>query len=246
MLLLTPLLFTIYEKGIAPRAAGTADRAADEIEERGTAIVTGVGRFGQVVSRMLTTNGYKVVVLDHDPALIELLRKIGIKTYYGDATRPDLLHAAGAQDARLFVAALDDREKQNRLVEHMVKHYPNCRIIARALDRHHVYELENAGAHYIEREVFGSALSAGRRALIELGSHPFKAERQARAFRQHEQSTLDALRESWNQAGVDKRYIDTARARSEELFEVMRSDRADRHDKTERGWLPPPKNDAVR
>lgn len=242
-MLLTPLLFIAYEKGILPRAVKTDDREADVIDEHGVAVVTGVGRFGEVVSRMLITNGHKVVVLDHDPSLIELWRQIGLKTYYGDATRPDLLHAAGLDDARLFVAALDDRDKQTQLVHHVAHHYPHCRIIARAVDRHHVYDLEKAGAHHVVREMTESAVSAGRLALEELGTHSFKAERQARAFRQHDKQMLDALRERWHEGGVDKQYIDVARTRAEELFQIMASDRAaERHDGSERGWVPPPKD----
>ncbi|MEM7048331.1 MAG: monovalent cation:proton antiporter-2 (CPA2) family protein [Acidobacteriota bacterium] len=244
-MLLTPLLFILYEKLIAPRSDDETERDADEIDEQGTAVVTGVGRFGEVVSRMLITNGYRVVVLDHDPALIDLWRQIGLKTYYGDATRPDLLHAAGADEARLFVAALDDRERQTLLVEHVARHHPNCRIIARAVDRHHVYELEQAGAHQVVQELFEAATSAGRLALIELGTHPFKAERQARSFRQHDRGMLESLRERWLEGGVDRSYIDVARARAGELFDLMKADRAaERHDSTERGWVPPPKDDA--
>ena len=246
-MLLTPLGFILFDKVIAPRAGREPDRAADTIDRRGCAIVAGVGRFGVVVSRMLSANGCSVVVLDHDADLIELLRKLGIETFYGDATRPDLLRTAGIDEAGLFVAALDDREKQNQLVHHVAQHHPQCRIIARALDRHHVYELENAGAHYIEREITQAAVCAGRQALIELGTHPFKAERQARAFRKHDLRAIDALRERWNEGGMDNRYITAARTRIQELSEVMQSDRmAERHDSTERGWTPPPRTDAVR
>lgn len=246
-MLATPLLFIVYEKLILPRAGSTESREADAIDTRGTAVVTGVGRFGEVVSRMLITNGHNVVVLDHDPALIELWRQIGLMTYYGDATRPDLLHATGLDEARLFVAALDDREKQTLLVEHVARHYPRCRIIARAVDRHHAYDLEEAGAHHVVREVIESAVTAGRLALEELGTHAFKAERQARAFRRHDQEMVEALRERWLEGGVDKQYIDVARARASELFEVMKSDRAaERHDSSERGWVPPPKGARVR
>ncbi|MEM8964611.1 MAG: monovalent cation:proton antiporter-2 (CPA2) family protein [Acidobacteriota bacterium] len=242
-MLLTPLLFILHERLIAPRAHAESDRDADEIEQQGTAIVTGVGRFGQVISRMLLTNGHHVVMLDHNPDLIELWRKLGLKTYYGDATRPDLLHAAGIEEAELFVAALDDREKQTLLVEHIAKHHPDCRIIARAMDRHHVYELERAGAHHVEREIFESAVAAGRQALVALGTHPFKAERQARAFRHHDVDMIDHLRERWHEGGVDSHYIDAARARSEQLFDIMKSDRAaERHDATARGWVPPSKD----
>jgi CPA2 family monovalent cation:H+ antiporter-2/glutathione-regulated potassium-efflux system ancillary protein KefC len=209
-------------------------------------ILAGVGRFGQIVYRMLTTNGYKVVVLDHDAAIIDLARRFGIRSYYGDATRPDLLHAAGIEDAALVVAALDDREKQNQLVEHVARSHPRCRIIARAKDRHHIYELQDAGAHHVEREMFESALSVGRQALVELGAHPFKAERQSRVFRSHDLHTLEELRERWRDGGMDKHYVDAARTRAEQLVAVMQSDRmVDRHDASDRGWMPPPKADAT-
>jgi len=208
-------------------------------------IIAGVGRFGQVVNRMLTANGHTTVVLDYDADMIELVRRFGVRSYYGDATRPDLLHSAGAGNATVLVAALDDREKQNQLVEHMARHHPHCRIIARALDRHHVYELLDAGAHHVERELFESSLSAGRQALVELGAHPFKAERQTRAFRSHDRQTLAALHENWQDGGMDTSYVAAARGRTDELDQIMQSDRAaERHDTSEKGWLPPPRDDS--
>jgi CPA2 family monovalent cation:H+ antiporter-2/glutathione-regulated potassium-efflux system ancillary protein KefC len=243
-MLLTPLGFIVYEKIIAPRAAGGDHREADEIDRHGVAIIAGIGRFGQIVNRMLTTNGHTTVVLDHDADMIDQVRKFGIRSYYGDATRPDLLESAGSDEAALFVAALDERDKQTELVEHVARHHPECRIVARAFDRRHFYELEAAGAHHVEREVFEASLSAGRQALVELGTHPFKAERQARAFRDHDRKTLDALRENWHDGGMDTSYIAAARGRSEDLDRVMQSDRAaERHDTTDRGWAPPPKGD---
>lgn len=239
-MLLTPLLFIIYSSIIVPRSTETNDRQHDTIEDKGTALIAGIGRFGFVVSRMLTTNGYTVVVIDHDPALIDMLRKIGIEAYYGDATRPDLLHTAGIEHAKLFVAALDDKERQTLLVEHVHHTAPNCAIIARALSNHHVYELEKAGACYIELELLESALSAGKRALIELGTHPFKAERQARSFRKHHIDTIQKLRETQIDSQL---FIDTARAQVAALYDIMKSDRnAERHDTSEKGWVPPPKN----
>ncbi len=242
-MLLTPALFILYEKVIAPRAAGNDQRDADDIDDQGPVILAGVGRFGQMVGRMLMSNDHKVVVLDHDPAIIETLRKVGTKTYYGDATRPDLLHAAGAADAKLFIAAMDDRDKQLSAVEHVAHHYPNCRIIARAIDRHHVYELERAGAHVIVREMFESALIAGRRALQEMGDHPFRAEQKARAFRKHDLGSLTALRAHWKETGLDNDYFAAAKARGEELSDIMALDRAENHDTTDRGWTPPPKDE---
>ncbi|MBO6894532.1 MAG: cation:proton antiporter [Roseibium sp.] len=245
-MLLTPALFILYEKVIAPRAVARSDREPDVIDSKGRIVVAGMGRFGQIVSRMLMTSGYDVVILDHDPQTIENLGRVGVRTFYGDVTRPDLLHGAGLKDADLFVAAIDDRDKQTMVVEHVARTYPNVKILARARDRHHVYELETAGAHYAEREVFEGAMTLGRRALVELGSHPFRARTKARDFRNHDRAMLDDLRENYNDGGVDKSYIDAMRAHAETFYEIMRVDRGEeKHERTERGWNPPPKGDAT-
>ena len=130
------------------------------------------------------------------------------------------------------------------MVEHVAKAFPHLRILARAHDRHHVYELENAGAHAVEREMFEGAVAMGRSALRELGQHPFRAETKTRAFRRHDNATIEMLRAHWNESGVDGTYIDAARAQNDTLFEVMSTDRADNHERKERGWNPPPKGDA--
>ena len=239
-MLFTPLLFILFEKVISPRMVEDTSREADKVEEKGTVVIAGIGRFGQIISRLLMTNGYKAVILDHDAGMIETVRKINTAAYYGDATRPDLLHAAGIHDAKLFVAALDDRERQNHVVEHVAKNHPHCRIVARALNRHHVYELEEAGAHQVVRELFEGSLDAARHALIELGEHPFKAERQVRAFRNHDIETLQLLKKPWMEAGMDHGYFSITRTRLEELSGLMKEDRRDRHDTTARGWNPPP------
>ncbi|MCC9625966.1 monovalent cation:proton antiporter-2 (CPA2) family protein [Thalassospira sp. MA62] len=223
-MMLTPLAFITHERWLAPRLIRHNSREADVIDRTGSIVVAGIGRFGQIVTRLLATNGYSVVVLDHDPQVIENLSRIGFRAYYGDATRPDLLHNTGIADARLFVAAIDDREKLTLLVAHVAKHYPNVRILARALDRHHVYELENAGAHFVERETFESALNLGRDALIALGESRPRAERKKKVFRKHDFETLDKLRERWNANGVDKGYFDTLRTQNNTLFEIMRDE----------------------
>lgn len=244
--LLTPALFILYEKGIAPRVVKRTDRAPDEIDSNGRIVIAGMGRFGQIVARLLITSGYDVVILDHDPQTVENLSKIGMRTFYGDATRPDLLHSAGLKDADLFIAALDDRDKQLMVVEHVARTYPNVKILARARDRHHVYELELAGAHHAEREVFEGAMTIGRKALMDLGMHPFRARSKSRDFRRHDRDMLDDLRENYNDGGVDKSYIDAMRAHSKTLFDIMSTDRGeDNHERTERGWNPPPKGDAT-
>lgn len=239
-MLLTPALFILYEKGVAPRLSSGETREADAIEEKGSVVIAGLGRFGQVVNRLLSTNGYHAVVLDHDSDLIDMVRRAGHKSYYGDATRPDLLHAAGMEEATLFVAALDDRERQIQVVEHVRHHYPNCKIVARAFDRHHLYELQNAGAHKVVREMFESSLTAGRSSLEMLGMHPFKAERKARAFRRHDFKVLASMKASWDEAGADHNYLNQARRHAENLEKIMTDESEHRHDATSRGWVPPP------
>lgn len=229
-MVLTPAAFILHERLLAPRLIRDTKREADEIDQTGSIVVAGIGRFGQIVTRLLTTNGYQVVVLDHDPQVIENLRRIGFRGFYGDATRPDLLHNTGIEQAKLFVAAIDDREKLTSLVAHVASHYPGVRILARAIDRHHVYELENAGAHFVERETFESALNLGRDALIELGLSSARAERKKTAFRKHDFDTLEKLREQWNAHGIDKSYIDTMRAQNETLFEIMRDEHEEQND----------------
>ncbi len=240
-MLLTPALFILYEKLILSKVSTGSEREADEIDEKGTVVVAGAGRFGQIVARLLLSNDHKVVMLDYDPQITDILGRSGIKTYYGDATRPDLLHTSGLEEARVFVAALDDKEKQNILVEHVAKHYPHAKIIARAIDRHHIYELEQLGAHYIEREMFEASLKVGKQALIELGTHPYQVEQKARMFIKHDLKSLAAGRSQWSEEGVSKQYTDVMRAHTEELYEIMASDKEELFDKTEKGWVPPPK-----
>ncbi|WP_310620928.1 monovalent cation:proton antiporter-2 (CPA2) family protein [Flexibacterium corallicola] len=243
-MVLTPALFIIYEKILAPRSITGPDRTDDTIEEQGRTVIAGMGRFGQIVSRLLISNGHRVTMLDHDPKTIEILQRIGFRAYYGDAMRPNLLHAAGMDKAQLFIAALDDREKQNELVRHVAATYPHVTIFARAHDRHHVYELENAGAHEIERETFESSLSMGRKALISLGYHPYKAERARSTFKAHDKTSLEQLRDEWNTKGVSKSYIETVREHYSTLVDLMRSDRAEGGERSDGSWTPPPKGDS--
>ncbi|MDX5594365.1 monovalent cation:proton antiporter-2 (CPA2) family protein [Pseudovibrio sp. SPO723] len=243
-MLITPALFIVHDRVIAPRLVEKNERKADIIDETGPVVVAGVGRYGQVVARLLMSSGYKVIVLDHDPQEIEALGRVGIKTFYGDASRPDLLHAAGLEEAKLFVAAIDNRDQQTLMVEHVAKTYPHLKIVARAFDRHHVYELEIAGAHVAERELFESSITMGRKALVLLGLHPFLAERKSRAFRSHDLETLDQLRDRWITEGVDQHYLDTIKSRGEQLLDVMKLDNNDVARQADDGWLPPPKGDA--
>ena len=168
-MLLTPLLMILFSKFLQFRWDDANTRKADDVSETGVAIIAGHGRFGQVVNRMLLSNGYKTVVLDRHADLVETMRAFDVKTFYGDATRPDLLHAAGLPIAKLLVVAIDDQDKALALIAHARRERPDIHIIARAYDRRHVFKLYQSGTNDIVRETFDSALRAGRYALQALG-----------------------------------------------------------------------------
>ena len=136
-MLLTPALFILYDKVIAPYFANTQSAEADEIDDDGCVIIAGHGRFGGVINRIVLGAGFKTIVLDHHSEQLEMLRAFGIKVFYGDSTRPYLLHAAGIEDARMLVVAIDDREHATELVRYVVQNHPHIHIVARAVDRRH-------------------------------------------------------------------------------------------------------------
>ena len=163
-MLLTPVLFIAYERLIRPRFNSEKPRPADS-PEPGRVVVLGHGRFGGIVNQMLQVAGHETTVLDHSAAQLDMLRAFGVHAFYGDATRTDLLQAAGIERAALLVIAIDDPDKTTRLVRQLRHSHPHVHIVARARDRRHVYELYAAGAHDIIRETFDSAVRAGRSAI---------------------------------------------------------------------------------
>ncbi|MBE1273739.1 monovalent cation:proton antiporter-2 (CPA2) family protein [Enterovibrio baiacu] len=244
---LTPGLFILYDKVILPRyEKASNDREADEIDEQGTAIIAGVGRFGQVVNRLLTANGVKTVVLDYEATQVENLRQINIKSYFGDATRPDLLHTAGIEEASLLVVSMDNQETTTELVRYVKHTYPHVKIIARAFDRGHSYMLREAGADYVEKETFHSAIEVGATSLRCLGVHPFLVEQQKAKYLRLENSSSEMLYQSWmggeETQSYDNHYQHLFIQLEETIRDAMDEDRMDRHALTEREWTPPPKD----
>ena len=244
-MLLTPGLFILYDRLVLSRPAKGDDRQTDQIDEAGTVIIAGSGRFGQIVNRLLLASGVKTVVLDHEAAMIDMLGKFGVKSYYGDASRPDLLHAAGIASAKAIVIAIDDRERAVEMVEHVRRHYPQVKTLARAFDVNHLYLLNKAGADIAVRELFDASVELGKEALIAVGMHPFKVHKMSQAFRRHDQAGLDSLYELWDvdtAMSSNKAYLARAREHRATLKDLMETDRLQLHDRSERGWTPPPKH----
>ncbi len=222
----TPLLLIVHDWWMAriecAQRRGGADEA-DVIDEKDApVIIAGFGRFGQIIGRLLMANGIRTVVLDHDPDQIEMLRKFGNKVFYGDATRLDLLRAAGAGDAKLLVNAIDDMEDNLKLTDLVREHFPQLKIVARARNVTHYVELRKRGIEIVERETFESALLAGRHALETMGIDRFRARDMANIFRRHNIVVTEAMIAHFDD---DDRLVSTAKAGRDELEEQFAKDR---------------------
>ncbi|WP_102110508.1 cation:proton antiporter [Oceaniglobus roseus] len=196
-MLLTPLFFILYQKLSDRIAEANETPAEDEIDDVQPIIIAGIGRFGQVINRMLQMAGFKTTVLDHNLQTIQVMRKFGFKGFFGDPTRPELLHAAGIETAKVLVVALDDKQASLKLVKYTRAIRPDIHIVARAFDRVHVYELYAAGADDIVREMFDSSLRAGRYVLEQMGIPEYEANEMQHEFFKLDRRAMLELAELW-------------------------------------------------
>jgi glutathione-regulated potassium-efflux system ancillary protein KefC len=233
-MVVTPLGLMAYDKIMARRECKENKPEADAIEpNEDHVIVAGFGRFGQIVGRFLHANGVKLTVLDHDPDQIEVLRRFGFKVFYGDATRADLLRAAGAARARALVVAVDDIEDSLELVETVRRDWPQLQIFARARNVTHYYQLMDRGVTMIERETFESSLQMGRAVLTAgLGHNAYRVRQAALKFRKHNIASVHAVYPYYKDR---EQYVSMAKRAREELEEMIARDRKaadgdERHD----------------
>lgn len=222
----TPVLMLLLDRALSRLAAQTPERAFDTLDGvRAPIIIAGFGRFGQVVGRALRAHGHQVTALEFSTEQIDFLRKYGVKTHYGDASRLDLLRAAGAQQARAFVLAIDDVEASVRTASVVKRNFPGLPIYARARNRQHAYSLMDLGVHLVTRETLFSAVHAAEHLLRDLGL-PADAAREAMAtFVQRDEETL--LRQHAVHHD-EQQVIQTARQARAELRELFEQDAARR------------------
>jgi glutathione-regulated potassium-efflux system ancillary protein KefC len=236
-MLTTPLLLIINERLIEPRFANIDAVPADTIPEESQdnpVVIAGFGRFGQIVGRLLHANKIGTTIIDHNPNQIERLRQFGFNVFYGDASRLDLLHAAGLQQARLFVLATDDRERGIHTVDLVRKHFPHVRILARAWDLIHVYQLKDHGVQVIERETFDSALRLGEAALVDLGYERHRAHRAAQRFRAYDNQLIEELYQVHHD---QSQVISISRQARDEIERLLQEDETVISSKNDnRGW----------
>jgi glutathione-regulated potassium-efflux system ancillary protein KefC len=207
------------EDAIAPQAAPV--------------IIAGFGRVGQIVGRVLFAQGVDATVLDRDPQQIELIRRFGYKVFYGDATRLDLLRAAGAGEARVLVNAIDDVDASLELTDAVRAAFPQLVIVARARNVRHAFELKKRGVTLLERETLDSSLRLARGTLQALGVAPYEARLAAEQFRRHNVAMLEAMYEHY---GDEERMVGAARAGRDEFESAMQRDRALRERAHRDGW----------
>ena len=233
---LTPLLLLLAEKVLLPRLGTLEDaggREPDTIDEENPVIIAGFGRTGAVVGRFLRANGVRPTILDIDSEKVEVLRKVGIKVFYGDASRLDLLHAAGADKARLLILAIDSVEKTHLIAEMARKHFPDLRVMATVATRHDAYEILDTGVEDVYREALDSALRLGVDALRAIGFRSHQATRSAHRFRHYE---VEALKELYDLRHDEKLYMSTAKQKVHDLERLLISELERVDENRDAGW----------
>jgi len=232
---LTPMVLLLNEKLLLPKL-GTkeADEAgpADEIDEQNPVIIAGFGHFGQTTGRFLRANNINTTILEIDSDRVDVLRKMGFKAYYGDASRYDLLHAAGASTAKIIIVAIDNEEKRLEMIETIKKHFPNLRMLVRATNRFDAYDQMNAGMLHVYRETLDTSIRVGVDTMRFLGHRAYSAQRAARTFLKYDEISLRKL----SSIREEDQYIITARELIEELENIIKADNQNIVDNRDLGW----------
>ncbi|WP_461205650.1 monovalent cation:proton antiporter-2 (CPA2) family protein [Clostridium sp. DL1XJH146] len=233
---LAPVIFKIYEKIFdGKKVEETTKGEMDSIEETGHKIIlAGFGQLGTDIGRFLLSAGVKPVILDHDAAKIDLLRKFGFEVYYGDVTRLDLLEAAGAGEAELLILTMSDVEISRKLVELVNKYYPHLKIVANASDMSSVYELMDMNVTQVRRETSGTALTMGQDVLKLIGRDPYDAYRLMRIFRKHDDDMIPELHKKHKESLEN--YISIYKQQMENLEELMTLDMEMESEELDKAW----------
>jgi glutathione-regulated potassium-efflux system protein KefB len=167
------------------REFDTIDTAAPRV------IIAGFGRVGQIIARVLRAQGIPFVALEHSAEQVDFSRRFGsVNLFFGDPTRPELLRAAQADKAEVFVLATDDPETNLRTARLVKRQFPHLKMVARARNRQHVFRLLDMGVDDPVRETFHSSLKMTRRTLEALGLSPELAADRVERFRRHDEDLL--------------------------------------------------------
>ncbi len=219
---MTPVMILLNEKLILPRFAKKEEeeRPADEIDEKNQVIIAGFGHFGNTIGRLLRANKINATYLDIDSDRVDLLRRMGFKVFYGDASREDLLRSAGAEHAKVIVIAIDSPERRLAMIETIKKHFPNLHMYVRATNRYDSYNLMNAGVLHIYRETIDTSLRLGVDVMSLLGHRKYTAKRLARTFLKYDEENLKKL----SSIRDPEEYLSEVKKYIEEIEVVLQTD----------------------
>ena len=184
-------------------------------------IIAGFGRFGQIIGRILRAKQISFTALEANQTQVDFLRRFGSQIFYGDVSRLELLRAAHAENAEVFVLAIDDVEASTRTVELIHRHFPHLKIYARARNRQHAFRLMDLGVDYQIRETYGSSLELSAKVLQGLGLTKLSALETVQRFRQHDEATLlrqQAIKDD------EKKLIQSGQEAAEQLLQLFETD----------------------
>ncbi len=220
---LTPLLLLALLRLLGSEHKATDPRPADAVDTDGTqpkVLIAGMGRFGQVVARLLTAQKIPFVALESNPDTVSDLRRFGNKLYYGDPTRPEMLRASGGEHIRVFVITLDDPDTNMRATRLIRRMYPQAVVLARARNRQHAWRLMDMSAEPF-REVFGTSLELSERLLVALGLTADTARNHVQRFREHDEKLL---RDQYLVYDDEAAVIQTSRDARADLMRLFEAD----------------------
>jgi monovalent cation:proton antiporter-2 (CPA2) family protein len=219
----TPLLFAATESFVVPLLTRRAPEPVfDELpDEAAPVIICGFGRVGQIIGRVLRTQGIAFTALEKDPGQVDVVRRFGTKVYYGDPTRPDVLRAAGAESAKLLVVAIEGMEENVEVVEIAKRNFPNLAVLARARNRRHVHLLIDRDVQDIVRDTFHSSLLMAELALRALDVPEENAHHAVELFKEHDEQNLTATHAFYRD---ERKVIQSIKEASEELQGLFEAD----------------------
>ena len=234
-MLISPLLLVLIDKFVLPRYSRSSAPAMEEISEQQEpkVLICGFGRYGQIIGRLVSAQGIQVTVLDHDPDTVAGLREFGFRVFYGDATRLDVLRTAGAATALAVVVAVDDVEQSLEIVDVVREHFPQARLVARARNVSHLYQLQDRKVDFIERELFESSLRSARSVLEVLGWPAHEARESAMLFRQR---NLKLTADGYPHYKDRAKFIAVAKEGRQQFAEQMAREREERQKRVRGDW----------
>jgi CPA2 family monovalent cation:H+ antiporter-2 len=231
----TPVLMLVNERIILPRF-GTREqeqRPGDAIDVHNKVIIAGFSTFGSTVGRFLRANGIEATILDINSDRVNLLRKMGFRVFYGDATRLDILHSAGASEASMLIIAIDDPATNCSLAATARRHFPNLTVMVRARNNFETYELMDLGVPHVYRECLDASVRLGVDALVRLGFRRYSAMRAGQSFMKYDEAAVHKLAPHRHD---EKKYIFTTREQILLQEQLLANDRQTSHGLTDHAW----------